>query len=193
MSKRELEPTSNDLDDNDADEEQLGRAKTVVLSPDACHPLGRSFVVRANPQYQLHPRLEGQRVLRRERPARERVKLLLVRHGESEANKDPLLHTVVSDHSIALSALGLVQARAAGDFVAQHFATCTSDASPAARRVITSPYKRARDTAREIVARTGGALGDMTEASCACVCGCVFVCACMPACVRVCTCVCAPR
>lgn len=159
MSKRELEPADHD----DADS-HLSRAKTLVLSPaEATHAMGRSFAVRANPLYQLQRPLglAAQRELRREAPARERIKLLLVRHGESEANKDPLLHTVVSDHSIPLSALGLVQARAAGSFVAQY---CSgAESGPAARRIISSPYKRARDTAHEIVAAADGALGDMTE------------------------------
>ena len=66
-------------------------------------------------------------------------KLILVRHGESVGNRERIF--TVTPHELALTELGYEQARAAGNFIAQTFKT---------EVVVSSPYMRARETARVI-------------------------------------------
>src|ERR1700693_5156997 len=66
-------------------------------------------------------------------------KLILVRHGESVGNRERIFTT--TPHELALTELGYEQARAAGELIAKTFS---------AEVVVTSPYTRARETARVI-------------------------------------------
>ena len=66
-------------------------------------------------------------------------KLILVRHGESVGNRERIFTT--TPHELALTELGYQQARAAGELIAKTFRT---------EVVVTSPYTRARETARVI-------------------------------------------
>jgi broad specificity phosphatase PhoE len=66
-------------------------------------------------------------------------KLILVRHGESVGNRAQIFTT--TPHELALTELGYEQARRAGDFIAKAFRT---------EVVVSSPYIRARETARII-------------------------------------------
>jgi broad specificity phosphatase PhoE len=77
------------------------------------------------------------------RPAR----LILVRHGESEGNRD---RTFTQNPDVPLTSLGCEQARAAAHRMAKHYRL---------GRVIASPFARARQTA-EIIA---GVLGLTVE------------------------------
>ena len=70
-------------------------------------------------------------------------RLLLVRHGESEGNRDRRFST---DTDIGLTELGKRQARSVGATIARDFRP---------RRIIASPYRRARDTATFIAAELG--------------------------------------
>jgi len=70
-------------------------------------------------------------------------RLLLVRHGESEGNRD---RRFSHDTEIALTELGERQARSIGATIARDFRPT---------RIVASPYRRARDTAAFIA----GALG----------------------------------
>lgn len=74
------------------------------------------------------------------------MEILLVRHGESEANVDLGLYRRQADHTIGLSARGVAQAQDVGRQLA---AFC--DDVPGLWRVWHSPYVRARQTAEEIV------------------------------------------
>ena len=66
-------------------------------------------------------------------------KLILVRHGESVGNRAQIFTT--TPHELALTELGYEQAQQAGHFIAKTFRT---------EVVVTSPYIRARETARII-------------------------------------------
>ena len=66
-------------------------------------------------------------------------KLILVRHGESVGNRERIFTT--TPHELALTELGYEQARSAGELIAKTFRT---------EVVVTSPYTRARETARVI-------------------------------------------
>jgi broad specificity phosphatase PhoE len=70
-------------------------------------------------------------------------RLLLVRHGESEGNRD---RRFSHDTDIALTELGERQARIVGATIARDFRP---------RRIVSSPYRRARDTATFIAAALG--------------------------------------
>jgi len=48
------------------------------------------------------------------------MRILLVRHGESLGNLDPLIHATTADHAVPLSDRGKEQARQAGALVARH-------------------------------------------------------------------------
>jgi 2,3-bisphosphoglycerate-dependent phosphoglycerate mutase len=65
--------------------------------------------------------------------------LILVRHGESAGNRDRIF--ALDPHSLPLTALGYAQARAAARIIAKDFD---------AHAVVSSPFVRARETARTI-------------------------------------------
>lgn len=68
----------------------------------------------------------------------DRGRLILVRHGESEGNRD---RTFTQHVDVALTERGIEQARAAGEIIARRFR---------ASRLIASPYARAYRTAEVI-------------------------------------------
>jgi 2,3-bisphosphoglycerate-dependent phosphoglycerate mutase len=68
----------------------------------------------------------------------QRTRLILVRHGESEGNRD---RTFTQNVDVPITATGHEQARDAAALIARHF-------RPA--RIIASPYARARQTAQII-------------------------------------------
>lgn len=84
-------------------------------------------------------------------PTATRTRLILVRHGESEGNRD---RRFTQSPEVPITAVGREQARVAGALIARHF-------RPA--RVVASPYTRARQTAEIIAA--GGALEVEIEAA----------------------------
>jgi len=71
------------------------------------------------------------------------TRLILVRHGESEGNRD---RTFTQSTEVPLTDLGREQARAAAAKIAGRYAPS---------RVVASPYSRARETAEIIAARLG--------------------------------------
>jgi broad specificity phosphatase PhoE len=75
-------------------------------------------------------------------------RLILVRHGESTGNRERIFAT--APHALALTELGYSQARAAAQRIAQLFRPTL---------VITSPFVRARETARVIAGVLGVPLG----------------------------------
>ena len=78
--------------------------------------------------------------------------IYLVRHGQSEGNRDKKAHLTTPDHALPLTALGWEQAGRAGLFLRQHFGFGGGEGSPdpALVRVWTSPYRRARETTEAI-------------------------------------------
>jgi broad specificity phosphatase PhoE len=70
-------------------------------------------------------------------------RLILVRHGESEGNRD---RTFTQHVDVALTELGIEQARAAGEIIIERFR---------ASRIIASPYARAYRTAEVIAEMIG--------------------------------------
>lgn len=79
------------------------------------------------------------------------MRVFLVRHGVSVANKDWSENTRVADHAISLAPEGHEQARAAGRFLAQWFKeNLGSSPEPVKIRLWHSPYLRTRQTAAGI-------------------------------------------
>ncbi len=77
--------------------------------------------------------------------------IYLVRHGESEANVDPLAY-LRGDHAVGLTKNGLQQAVSAAERLD---AELSRSASPLEPIVWTSPYQRCRQTAAPIAERLG--------------------------------------
>jgi len=90
------------------------------------------------------------------------MRILLVRHGESLGNVDPLVHATTADHAVPLSERGLDQARRAGSLLADHLDANTAGARPHVRLWV-SPYKRTRQTADAVVETARGWVTDRVE------------------------------
>jgi 2,3-bisphosphoglycerate-dependent phosphoglycerate mutase len=90
------------------------------------------------------------------------MRIFLVRHGESMGNVDKTVHARIPDHAIPLSPAGLVQAQDAGRFVANWY-RARREGPPARIRIWTSPYERARQTARAVQAALAGLPVDCRE------------------------------
>ncbi len=88
------------------------------------------------------------------RMSKSHLRLLLVRHAQSEANVDRAVNTTVSDHAIGLSDAGRLEATASGNLIKAFF-----EANPGCgahnRRILVSPYKRTLDTAALVVDAVG--------------------------------------
>jgi len=97
---------------------------------------------------------------------RSRFRILLVRHGQSLGNVKPALYQKMSDHAIPLSQLGQEQARAAAMKIKEFYQENpdpNDKPSSHYRRVWVSPYKRARETAKQIISVLGDEVGDLKE------------------------------
>ena len=70
-------------------------------------------------------------------------RIILMRHGESEGNVNQRLFETKPDHMMSLTPRGVEQARAAGEEVRRLI-------GPGPVRVYLSPYKRTRETFREL-------------------------------------------
>jgi len=77
----------------------------------------------------------------------------LVRHGESEANVGRMQAYETGDHAIPLSPNGIEQARSVGRTIGSTFIE--------GALVYTSPYRRTRETLREIYTGSGLAIPDV--------------------------------
>lgn len=77
------------------------------------------------------------------------MRILLVRHGESEGNADRTAHAKLADHAIPLTSKGEEQAKAAGQALVQFY----EKIGKYPVRMWNSPYKRARQTA-DIIEQT---------------------------------------
>lgn len=73
------------------------------------------------------------------------MKIYLVRHGQSLANIDHKVYTEIADHAVPLSPLGIQQAEKAAEFLSAELSVCSKI------RIWSSPYKRARQTAKIIL------------------------------------------
>jgi len=94
------------------------------------------------------------------------LKILLVRHGQSEANVDQTLYTSMADHAVPLSKLGQEQALETGLKIRDHFIEHYGTVKPPRDwycRIWTSPYTRARQTAQIISQSAGGWITDLRE------------------------------
>jgi len=76
-------------------------------------------------------------------------RIILMRHGESQGNRDMAAYTTIPDHSINLTAQGLAQARQAGVRLRRLIggAGCSPDWRV---QFYVSPYRRTRSTLREV-------------------------------------------
>jgi len=92
------------------------------------------------------------------------MRIVLVRHGESQGNVDPSIHHATADHAVPLSARGHDQAREAGRRIDLHFRERfgTPGAAPHVRMWV-SPYRRTRETAAAIRETAGAWITDVRE------------------------------
>lgn len=92
------------------------------------------------------------------------MRVILVRHGESEGNVDPLLHATTADHAIPLSARGHDQAREAGRHLDRLFHDRYGSVGRRPKiRMWVSPYKRTRETSLAIQETAGAWIEDVHE------------------------------
>ena len=94
------------------------------------------------------------------------MRILLVRHGQSLGNVDPTVHRTMADHAIPLADEGIVQARIAGEHIADYYDALYNTPSPGTKphiRLWVSPYARTRQTADEIQAVAGEWITDRRE------------------------------
>ena len=90
------------------------------------------------------------------------MRVLLVRHGESLGNVDPMVHATTADHAVPLSDRGVEQAREAGRQVAAYYERVLGSARPHVRLWV-SPYRRTRQTADALMETAGGWITDRVE------------------------------
>lgn len=93
------------------------------------------------------------------------LNLYLVRHGETQGNVNRALYKKIADHAIRLTERGILQAGAAGEFLAERLYAEYKD-SPrrfGSVRVWFSPYYRTRQTACEIIHALGQKFGNAAE------------------------------
>ena len=90
------------------------------------------------------------------------MRILLVRHGESLGNVDPMIHATTADHMVPLSERGVAQAREAGRAVAAYYARELGADRPHVRLWV-SPYKRTRQTADAVMEHAGPWITDRVE------------------------------
>lgn len=87
------------------------------------------------------------------------MRILLVRHGESLGNVDPLAYGRVGDPRIPLTAEGQRQVRGTGDFLASYYQAHPRDGRTHPQTVDTSTWLRAVQTeeaaTRHLPARSG--------------------------------------
>ncbi len=84
-----------------------------------------------------------------------------MRHGQSIANVDPSVYATTADHAVPLSELGREQAREAGEFLRERFAS--RGYQDRRVRLWTSPYLRTRETADGIATACGSLITDRRE------------------------------
>lgn len=90
------------------------------------------------------------------------MRILLVRHGESVGNVDPMVHATTADHAVGLSERGFEQARQAGRALDAYYKGALDDDRPHIRLWV-SPYKRTRQTADALLETAGGWISDRVE------------------------------
>lgn len=88
------------------------------------------------------------------------MRILLVRHGESEGNADPKVHLKKADHALDLTPAGRGHASNAGKFLAKYLGSDPPGREP---RMWVSPYTRTRQTADEIEKMAPGCFHDRRE------------------------------
>ena len=92
------------------------------------------------------------------------MRILLVRHGESEGNVDPSVHRTMADHAIGLSDRGKAQAQRAGAQIDECFRQTYGEPARSPRlRIWVSPYARTRQTADAICDAAGRWIVDRRE------------------------------
>ncbi|GAB2277517.1 hypothetical protein Dimus_012224 [Dionaea muscipula] len=77
-------------------------------------------------------------------------RIILVRHGESQGNKDTAAYTTTPDHKIPLTPSGIHQARLVGETIHRLISDAGSLDSPWSVYFYVSPYDRTRSTLREM-------------------------------------------
>jgi broad specificity phosphatase PhoE len=92
------------------------------------------------------------------------MRILLVRHGQSQGNVDPTIHRHMADHAIPLSERGVQQVVEAGRHLDAHFRRRYEKPARAPQiRVWTSPYRRTRETADGLFETAGEWFTDRRE------------------------------
>jgi broad specificity phosphatase PhoE len=93
------------------------------------------------------------------------LEMLLIRHGESEANVNRHIYAKKPDHAIQLSEKGIEEAKEAGRKVKQYFQEFYGETPPPnwLCRAWISPFKRTRETAQHVIENAGGWITDQRE------------------------------
>ncbi|MGO1070106.1 histidine phosphatase family protein [Lysobacter sp. CA199] len=78
-----------------------------------------------------------------------KLKLILIRHGESAGNVDHSTHMRLADHAIGLTERGIDQAYSAGEWLGRHF--LEHNTRETKTRFWVSPYARTRQTADQVI------------------------------------------
>ena len=92
------------------------------------------------------------------------MRIVLVRHGESQGNIDPSIHARLADHAIPLSDRGGEQAREAGRRLDAFYRGLYGSPAQAPHvRMWHSPYQRTRDTATGLRETCGAWIRDVRE------------------------------
>jgi len=93
------------------------------------------------------------------------VEIVLVRHGESQANEDPSYYVSTADHAVQLSKKGLKQAQQCGATIKEYYEKNYGPEIPMnwKCRIWSSTYKRARQTAEILKDNAGGWVTDIKE------------------------------
>ena len=95
------------------------------------------------------------------------MRILLVRHGQSQGNVDHEIRKKMADHAVPLSAAGHAQAREAGTFLRDYYRTLFKheydSSKPPHVRMWVSPYLRARQTSDCIQETAGDVITDVRE------------------------------
>jgi 2,3-bisphosphoglycerate-dependent phosphoglycerate mutase len=78
-----------------------------------------------------------------------KLKLILIRHGESAGNADHSTHLRLADHAIGLTEHGEGEAYAAGEWLGRYF--LEHNTQDTKTRLWVSPYARTRQTADQVI------------------------------------------
>ena len=92
------------------------------------------------------------------------LRILLIRHGESEANVDKSVYTRIPDHDIPLTNKGVLMAKEAGKQAKEYLMRINKECKGRQKvKMYVSPFRRTRETASEIADACGDLISKICE------------------------------